>query len=311
MRRELTRGQVSVIAGAGAVVFGLAGGLGLGPLWAIAGVLAGPPIAFVAAVVIVAFAATDPATSLRDDEPERAIAQLHQDMPGWRRMARIWPGQFRDTLANRLVVLSAALQAVHRDAEALGAVEEAVALYQDLAAARPGKFALSLADALERQALLLAAAGRQPETAAAMTVAVRLYRNLALTDPGTYLRVLARCLITVAEWLSGIDHGSEALEAANEAVSIYLDRLPADGLPPRAAQALLCEGRLLCGQARYGEAARPLAKGWQLAASHHRPDLLQLAIPAVKAAYRADKDSFLIAWRTETGDQQLPSWLTH
>jgi hypothetical protein len=31
--------------------------------------------------------------------------------------------------------------------------------------------------------------------------------------------------------------------------------------------------------------------------------------PAVKAAYRADKDGFLIAWRTETNDE-LPNWLT-
>jgi tetratricopeptide (TPR) repeat protein len=245
------------------------GRCGRSPGW-----LVGPPVAFIVAVTIAGLTTTDPVTYLQANEPDKAVTQLRHDMPGWRRAARIWPGRFREALANRLVALSEALQAVHHDAEALAAVEEAVAIYQDLAAAQPGKFALRFADALDLHALLLAAAGRQAESLAAMTVAVRLYRNLALTDPGTNLRTLARCLTTVAEWLSDIDQ-RQALEAASEAVVIYTDRLPGDNL----------------------------------AASHQRHDLLQLAVPAVKAAYRADKDGFLIAWRTETNDE-LPNWLT-
>lgn len=272
--------------------------------------LAGPPIALIATAVFLTFVTTDPVTHLQDNESDRATAQLCREMPSWRKLAQVWPGQFRNTLADRLLVLSDALRAVHREAEALGAAGEAVAVYQELAAARPGKFTPGLAGALNRQALLLPAADRQAEALAAMGVAVRLYRNLAITDPGTYLPILASCLTTAADWLSETGHGREALEAANEAVSIYLDRLPADDLPPRAARALLSEGRLLCGQARYREAAKPLAKGWHLAASHHQHDLLRLTVPALKAAYRADQAGFLIAWRAKTGDE-LPNWLTH
>ena len=50
MRGELTRGKLSVILAVGAVAFGAAAWLLLGPWWAIAGVLVGPLIVF--AVVV-------------------------------------------------------------------------------------------------------------------------------------------------------------------------------------------------------------------------------------------------------------------
>jgi tetratricopeptide (TPR) repeat protein len=309
MRPELTRGRLSVIIAGGAVLFGAAGWLWLGPLWAIAGVLAGAPVAFIATTVLATFVTTDPVIHLQGNEPEKAIALLSQEMPGWRKMAQLWPGQFRDTLADRLLVLSEALRAVHREREALGAAEEAVALYQELAATRPGKFTPGLASALHRQALLLGDADRQAEALAALGVAVQLYRNLALADGRTYLPILASCLTSAGDWLSAIGRDRAALAAANEAVTIYLDRFPAADLPRDAARALLSQGRLLCGQALYSRAAKPLAKGWDLAASQHQDDLLRAAVPALKAAYRADQPAFLSAWRAETGHEP-PDWLT-
>ncbi len=103
--------------------------------------------------------------------------------------------------------------------------------------------------------------------------------------------------------------GSQALAAAGEAATICQDQLPHDDLPPCAAQVLLLEGKLLAGQARYRQAARPLAAGWQMAASQHRQDLLSSAAPALKAAYHADQTAFLSAWRAETGHDP-PDWLT-
>ena len=161
MRGELTRGKLTLALAAAAVAFGAAAWLLLGPVWAIAGALVGVPVAIIAIAVIHAYTVTDAATLLRNDKPDEAIARLHMEMPNWRTLARIWPSQFRDALANRLIVQSGALQAVNRDEEALRTADEAVAIYQDLAAERPGKYGPDLADALDHQARLLAADDRQ------------------------------------------------------------------------------------------------------------------------------------------------------
>jgi hypothetical protein len=90
---------------------------------------------------------------------------------------------------------------------------------------------------------------------------------------------------------------------------------------------MLLEGELLCGQARYRDAARLLAKGWRLAVGQHaagqqatgqhaagqhavgQQDLLRDAAPAIKAAYRADPDHFAAVWQAETGAEP-PDWLS-
>jgi hypothetical protein len=148
MRGELTRGKLMVAFAAGAVAFGAAAWLAFGPVWAIAGVLVGPLIGGIAVGIVHALANPDAATLLRHEKPDEAITQLRHEMASWRALARIWPSQFRDALANRLIVQSSALQAVHRDEEALRTASEAVAIYQELAAERPGKYAPDLADAL-------------------------------------------------------------------------------------------------------------------------------------------------------------------
>ena len=158
---------------------------------------------------------------------------------------------------------------MNRDEEALRTADEAVAIYQDLAAERPGKYGPDLADALDHQSRLLAADDRLAEALAAMQVAVRLYRNLASADPARYLPPLAECLTCEAGWLAEIELSGEALAAVHEATDICQDKLPWQQLPSCAARAMLLEGELLCGQARYRDAARLLAKGWRMATDQH------------------------------------------
>ena len=308
MRGELTRGKLIAALAVSAVAFGAVAWLLLGPVWTIAGVLVGPLVGLIV-LAVVRVSASDAAILLRDDKPDEAIAQLHRELASWRTLARIWPSQFRDALASRLILQSGALQAVNRDDEALRTADEAVAIYQDLAAERPGKYGPDLAGSLGHQARLLAADDRQAEALAAMAVAVRLYRNLAAAEPATYLPVLAECLTCEAGWLAEIDLPGDALAAVHEATGICQDKLPWQYVPSCAARALLLEGRLLCGQARYREAARLLAKGWRLAAGRNLVHARRDATPAIRAAYGADPDHFCAAWRAETGAEP-PDWLS-
>jgi hypothetical protein len=307
MRGELTRGKLAGALAAGAVAFGAAAWLLLGPVWIIAGVLAGSLVGAFVLTGIYALANIDAAVLLSHDRPGGAIAQLHHKMSSWRVLARIWPSQFRDALANRLIVQSGALQAVHRDEEALRTAGQAVAIYQDLAASRPGKYGPDLAGALDHQSRLLAADDRMADALAAMQVAVRLYRNLAAAEPAKYLPVLAECLTCEADWLADLELLADALAAVHEATDICQDKLPWQQVPSCAARAMLLEGDLLCGQARHREAARLLAKGWRLAAGQQ--DVLRDATPAIRAAYDADPDHFSAVWQAETGAEP-PDWLS-
>ena len=309
MRGELTRGKLMVTFAVGAVAFGAGAWLLLGPVWTVAGVFVGLLIAVVVVAVVHVLTAPDAATLLGDDKPDEAMALLRNEMASWRTLARIWPSQFRDALANRLIVQAGALQALNRDEEALRTADEAVAIYQDLAAERPAKYGPDLADALDHQSRLLAADDRVAEALAAMQVAVRLYRNLASAEPERYLPPLAECLTCEAGWLAEIDLSGEALAAVHEATGICQDRLPWQQLPSCAARAMLLEGELLCGQDRYRDAARLLAKGWRMAAGQHLEDVLRDAIPAIRSAHRADPDHFAAVWHAET-DAEPPDWLT-
>jgi hypothetical protein len=308
MRRELTRGKVMVALAMGAVAFGAAAGLLLGPVWTIAGAVVGVLAGGIVLTVYYAVGHPDAATLLGNDEPDEAIAQIRREMPSWRTLARIWPSQFRDALASRLIVQAGALQAVNRDEEALRHADEAVAIYQDLAAERPGKYAPDLAHALDRQSRLLAADDRQAEALTAIQVAVRLYRNLAAAESEKYLPVLAECLTCEAGWLADIDLTGDALAAVHEATDICQDKLPWQQVPSCAARAMLLEGELLCGQARYREAIRLLVKGWRLAAAQGLDEARRDATPAIRAAYRADPDHFSTVWQAETGTEP-PDWL--
>jgi hypothetical protein len=307
MRGELTRGKLAVALAAGAVAFGAAAWLLLGPVWIIAGVLAGSLVGAFVLTGVYALANIDAAALLGHNRPGGAIGQFQHEMSNWRVLARIWPSQFRDALANRLIVQSGALQAVHRDEEALRTAGQAVAIYQDLAANRPGKYGPDLAGALDLQSRLLAADDRPADALAAMQVAVRLYRNLAAAEPAKYLPVLAECLTCEADWLADLEFLADALAAVREATDICQDKLPWQQVSSCAARAMLLEVDLLCGQARHREAARLLAKGWRLAAGQQ--DVLRDATPAIRAAYHADPDHFSAVWQAETGAEP-PDWLS-
>jgi tetratricopeptide (TPR) repeat protein len=309
MRGELTRGKLSVIFAGGAAGCGTAAWLLLGPLWVIAGVVAGPVIALLAVGVVYGLATPDPVTLLSKGRPDQAASQIHSRMRALRTLARMWPGQWREAPASDLILLSAALHAMHRDAEALGAAADAVAIYQGLAAERPDKYTRGLADALDRQSRLLAAADRPAEALAAMEVAARLYRNLAAADR-SYLPVLAESLDCQADWLAEIGKDSDATAVAHEATVIYQDRLPWSKSACRAARGVLLEGETLCRQGRYREAAKLLAQGWHMADPTHQQDALWQAAPALRAAYRADPGNFAAVWHAEAGGEP-PDWLSH
>jgi tetratricopeptide (TPR) repeat protein len=309
MRGGLTRGKLTAMLAVGAVASGAAAWLLLGPVWTIAGALVGLVITIVVVATVLVYTTPDAATLLKKNQPGQAVARLGNEMPNWRTLARIWPSQFRDALANRLIVQSGALQAMNRDEEALRTADEAVAIYQDLAAERPGKYGPDLAHALHHQSRLLAADDRLAEALAAVQVAVRLYRNLAAAEPARYLPPLAECLTREAGWLAEIERSGDALAAVREATDICRDKLPWQQLPRCAARAMLLEGELLCGQGRYREAARLLAMGWRVAAGRHQQDVLRDAKPAIRSAYRADPDHFAAVWHAETGAEP-PDWLT-
>jgi tetratricopeptide (TPR) repeat protein len=304
---KLTRRNLILILAMGAVCFGAAGWLLWGPLWAIAGMVAGAVIAFIVVLIVMLIAVPD-APAMAKDRPGEALKRLQADIRTAQIMARIWPNQWRGALANRLAARSYALQLLRQYEQALSSASEAVQIYQGLAAERPAKYAPHLADALDRQSRLLAVANREVEARAAMETAVRLYRNLAVGDPGKYLPVLADALTCMSRWLAEIDDDSGALAAAREATDIYWHKLPWPEVPSRAVMAALLAGQLLCRQARYHDATSMLARGWQLAASHHLKDALSNAMPALNAAYHADPDDFAAVWRSETGTEP-PDWL--
>jgi tetratricopeptide (TPR) repeat protein len=220
MRRPENRGQVVGFVAAAAVAGGVAGWFGLGPLWAIAGVLAVPPFALAAWVMLIAFTDPDPESYLRNQEPYHALTETNKGLQVWRDMARRWPSQFREPLAQTLLTQADALCALHRGTEALAPAAEAVAIYQALAAEKPRRFTHGLAHALDRQARLLAATGRIAEAVEAITVAIRLYRNLPPAAAGDHVPDLAEAVAHQAGWLSEL--GLEELPRDVPVIHRYL-----------------------------------------------------------------------------------------
>ncbi|SNR87970.1 tetratricopeptide repeat protein, partial [Puniceibacterium sediminis] len=110
-----------------------------------------------------------------------------------------------------------------RREDALGAAEEAVALYRDLAAARPEAFTPNLAASLNTLANHLSALGRREEALAAAEEAVALYRDLVAARPEAFTPDLAGSLNNLANHLSDLGRREDALGAAEEAVALYRD----------------------------------------------------------------------------------------
>ena len=300
------REHISLVLLGGAVALGGAGSL-LGPWWAVAGVLVGPFVALAVAATVQVFTTTDPALLVTDRHRE-ALYLIDQEMPAWRQLARIWPGQFRGALASRLMHRSLALHTALRDGEAVASAEEGVAICRSLAAARPGKHLPGLAIALNNLTYPLRAAGRRDDAMAAAEESVRLNRALAAARRKKYRYSLACSLGTRAELLTQAGRLDDALESVSEAADIYHDVHPGNDDARQAAEVLVLQGQLLCDLSRCREAARPLARGWHLAASRTRQNPA-FARAALKTAYKADPAGFSGTWRTETGSD-VPRWVT-
>ncbi|HEY2641423.1 MAG TPA: hypothetical protein VGI66_16260 [Streptosporangiaceae bacterium] len=152
------REHISLVLLGGAVALGGAG-LPLGPGWVVVGVVVGPFIALAAAVIVQVLTTTDPGV-IAPVRHREALVLINREMATVRVMAKIWPGQWRKTLAQRLLDRSMALHAALRNDEALASAEEGVAIYRGLAADRRGKPVPGLAMALNKP--LLSAQGRRP-----------------------------------------------------------------------------------------------------------------------------------------------------
>jgi tetratricopeptide (TPR) repeat protein len=304
LRRRLILAMVVSVAALGA-----GGWLVLGPLWAIAGVAVGYVLPAVVMGVGSTYFSPSPVALISQGQPEDALRQLQRGEASSRRLAKNWPSQFREMLAYNLIVKSDALHALHRYGQALHSADEGVTIYQALTADNPAKYLPYLSRAIDTRSRALAGLGRQAEAIEAIETAVRMFRKLVVPEPGEYLPVLAEALTCMAEWLSDIDKNTEALAATQEAVGIFWHKMPSSDMPVYAARAALLEGRLLCQQGNYHDAARSLARGWKLATSQQQSGALSTATPALRMAYRASPDDFAAIWHGETNSRP-PDWLT-
>ncbi|MFC7334580.1 tetratricopeptide repeat protein [Rhodocista pekingensis] len=107
----------------------------------------------------------------------------------------------------------------HREA-ALAAIEEAVAIRRELAAARPDAFRPYLAVSLNTLSTHLSALGRREAALAAVEEAVAVYRELAAAQPDAFRSDLALSLNNLSNCLSDLGHREAALAAIEEAVAI-------------------------------------------------------------------------------------------
>ena len=104
-----------------------------------------------------------------------------------------------------LNTLSLRLADLGRREEALGAIQEAVTICLELAAARPDAFRPRLASALNTLSLRLADLGRREEALAVIQEAVIIRQELAARWPDAYQQDLEQSLQVVA-WL---EHGED------------------------------------------------------------------------------------------------------
>jgi hypothetical protein len=110
-------------------------------------------------------------------QPEDALRRLQRDEAGGRRLARMWPSQFRDVLAYTLISKSDALHALHRYGHALHCADEGVAIYQALTPENPAKYSPYLSHSIDTQSRALAGLGRQAEAIQAIDTSITMFRH--------------------------------------------------------------------------------------------------------------------------------------
>src|SRR5262249_50683740 len=132
------------------------------------------------------------------------------------------------------------LSGLGRREEALVAIDEAVTLYRQLAAARPDAFTPNLASSLNNQSNVLGDLGRRDEALAAIAEAVTTRRQLAADRPAPFPPDLLRSLNNQSNRLSELGRQEEALAAIDEGARMMLPRLEAAPyLLPDAGERLL------------------------------------------------------------------------
>ena len=129
--------------------------------------------------------------------PGAAGGRAGRDRGGRRHLpgaGRARPDAFRPDLALSLNNLSVRLADLGRREDALAAIEEAVAICRELAAARPDAFRPDLASSLSNLSIRLADLGRREEALAAIEEAVAIRRELAAARPDAFRPDLASSL---------------------------------------------------------------------------------------------------------------------
>jgi len=137
----------------------------------------------------------------------------------WRTLADTAPND--EARAVALDHLSSHLSNLGLRAEALGAIEKAVAVRRRLAAARPDACVPDLARSLKDLSNRLSGLGRREEALEAIEQAVAAYRKLAQARPDAFLPNLAISLTHLSTRLSELGRRKEALGPIEEAIAAY------------------------------------------------------------------------------------------
>jgi tetratricopeptide (TPR) repeat protein len=114
------------------------------------------------------------------------------------------PDAFLPDLAASLNNLSNRLGSLGRREPALTAVEEAVSIHRELAAARPDAFLPNLATSLNNRSVRLGELGRREPALAAIEEAVEAYRELAARWPDAHQHELDQS-VEVLAWLKSLE----------------------------------------------------------------------------------------------------------
>ena len=143
-------------------------------------------------------------------------------------------------LARSLNNLSVRLGGLGRREEALAAIQEAVTIGRELAAARPDAFRPDLAGSLNNLSVRLGDLGRREEALAAIQEAAGIYRELAAARPDAFRPDLAASLNNLSNRLADLGRREEALAAIQEAAEVYRELAAArpDAFRPDLAMSL-------------------------------------------------------------------------
>ena len=187
------------------------------------------------------------AARLADQMPEHSVqlaalaaALISQQVTHYRAGTIDGQPDAASRLAQSLNDLSVRLADVGWREDALAAIEEAVTIGRELAAARPDTFRPDLARALNNLSNRLADLGRTEDALAAIEEAVTIGRELAAARPDAIWPDLARALNILSADLADLGRREDALAAIEEATGIYRELAAArlDAFRPDLATSL-------------------------------------------------------------------------